>query len=222
MSHPPHGGCGLKSKDKLSDVKELGHPPHGGCGLKCVPAPWQWQGNSHPPHGGCGLKFFDRHWLFTPFRCHPPHGGCGLKYVCVRGGGGVRESSPTRGMWIEIHALRRATSAWCCHPPHGGCGLKFASDSATIQRQVSSPHVEIGLNCKIPRTVCCEFWKIPVADTRRAILRACRYRMVCMHRTQNDRCPPGIQRSFFTFSLTNLVRCAILWKIHHICKGAIP
>ena len=34
-SHPPHGGCGLKS-ELLREIKKEyhGHPPHGGCGLK--------------------------------------------------------------------------------------------------------------------------------------------------------------------------------------------
>lgn len=70
----------------------------------------------------------------------------------------VLQSSPTRGMWIEIRK-------------------RFRNDSET---GVLPPTLEIGLNCKISRTVCCEFWKIPVADTRRAIFRACRYRMVCI------------------------------------------
>ena len=35
MSHPPCGGCGLKSEwDSGSHTYAVGHPPCGGCGLK--------------------------------------------------------------------------------------------------------------------------------------------------------------------------------------------
>ena len=34
VSHPPHGGCGLKFVEKAVEIIREGHPPHGGCGLK--------------------------------------------------------------------------------------------------------------------------------------------------------------------------------------------
>ena len=36
LSHPPHGGCGLKWTLFLTTITAASHPPHGGCGLKCT------------------------------------------------------------------------------------------------------------------------------------------------------------------------------------------
>ena len=60
LSHPPCGGCGLKSVVPISPAALcLGHPPCGGCGLKlCRSARDIAFSRGHPPCGGCGLKFW--------------------------------------------------------------------------------------------------------------------------------------------------------------------
>ena len=61
------------------------------------------------------------------------------------------QSSPTRGMWIEIWRAISVYPIGVRHPPHGGCGLKFHAAQALDAEIVSSPTrgmwIEIRLSC---------------------------------------------------------------------------
>ena len=78
-SHPPHGGCGLKSHSDHHKPMVVGHPPHGGCGLKLLTFARVRIKNGHPPHGGCGLK--SAHSFLLP---------------------NYKKSPSTRRVWIEM------------------------------------------------------------------------------------------------------------------------
>ena len=109
LSHPPHGGCGLKSPTIPRGRQPAASSPTRGMWIEIPLAP----SNSplafgHPPHGGCGLKCVE---CGCGCRCRPSSPTRGmwieirvrLPYVCVV------ESSPTRGMWIEI--IRSASAS---------------------------------------------------------------------------------------------------------------
>ena len=42
LSHPPCGGCGLKSMKRKKPMHFCSHPPCGGCGLKYIDRLARW------------------------------------------------------------------------------------------------------------------------------------------------------------------------------------
>ena len=82
--HPPHGGCGLKSK-MLQGYHQnpKGHPPHGGCGLKLK------------------LQFLYRYQNRSPSTRRV---WIEIRRICTVLASGVSSPS-TRRVWIEIISL---------------------------------------------------------------------------------------------------------------------
>ena len=102
LSHPPHGGCGLKFINRHLFIVDRLSPSTRRVWIEMC-------GNNHIPFGVAR---------------HPPHGGCGLK--------SIRQKTfscffivtlHTEGVdWNHPYAQKRRE--YIGHPPHGGCGLK--------------------------------------------------------------------------------------------------
>ena len=151
LCHSPHGECGLKYNHNGSYAQiNPGHSPHGECGLKWASSCCLFSRCGHSPHGECGLKCNPNPNLNTESMRHSPHGECGLKSKGSSAHSGTSGSLPTRGVWIEIAAVKGLEAArirslptrgvWIeisCrttmanmnsrHSPHGECGLKLSS-----------------------------------------------------------------------------------------------
>ena len=145
FSHPPHGGCGLKS----GNVSVACHH------TKSSSAWRMW------------IEMLHRLWCHSTTARHPPHGGCGLKLCKAVLCSDCSLSSSAWRMWIEIcwylqygqqglvilrmedvdwnFPLSALSSFAIGHPPHGGCGLKFISGSRTWGIWCHPPHGGCGL-----------------------------------------------------------------------------
>ena len=147
IGRPPHGGRGLKCKDKniLSAMTEspsprrawiempsahrggavrARRPPHGGRGLKLRRVESDISAAvRRPPHGGRGLKFTN-FYCDGCYKSRPPHGGRGLKSSLSILVPVVAVSPSPRRAWIEIDISIIYCNKSFSRPPHGGRGLK--------------------------------------------------------------------------------------------------
>ena len=83
ISRPPHGGRGLKSHDRLQELRGPRSPSTRRAWIEMtLTLTRRSRRRSRPPHGGRGLKFGSGQ-IAIPIKRRPPHGGRGLKSVSL-------------------------------------------------------------------------------------------------------------------------------------------
>ena len=104
-SHPPCGGCGLKSIIGWVGYYRLSHPPCGGCGLKLRKLVEEQDAITRSPSvWRVWIEIINLLSKISNFYGHPPCGGCGLKCAPFFRLSPWSGSPSVWRVWIEIHA----------------------------------------------------------------------------------------------------------------------
>ena len=139
-SHPPHGGCGLKSSKYSSASRCILSSPTRGMWIEIAPDFVSFFGSQSSPTRGMWIEIAEIDPSTNSFTSHPPHGGCGLKSPRPSRTPRAWRSSPTRGMWIEIPFVSCNNTSLCLSSPTRGMWIEILCSPSLRRSPAVIPH----------------------------------------------------------------------------------